>query len=63
MIIINDICGDEDDNYISCEILRTLLQKRIYESLLKLNPKNNGWVTYRHPGYLSYVSGTCEVVV
>lgn len=62
MIVLNDLCGDEDDTFLVCEMFKVLLQNAAYEALLKVNPKDSGWATFRYPGTISYVSLTCEVV-
>lgn len=38
MIILNDLCGDEDDTVIEVEYLKQYLQNSIYEALSKTEP-------------------------
>jgi hypothetical protein len=38
MIVLNDLCGDEDDTHIVCEVLKELLHRSIYEALSRPQP-------------------------
>lgn len=38
MIVLDDLCGDEDDTVIEVEYLKQCLQNRIYEALSKIEP-------------------------
>jgi len=35
MLVVEDICGDEDDTFLELEYFRVVLQEAIYQELLK----------------------------
>jgi len=37
MIVINDLCGDEDDYYLTYEFFLAALHKGIYNNLLNID--------------------------
>lgn len=62
MIVVNDLCGDEDDTYIGCEILKILLQNAIYKAIVEAGPKTRANATFIWPKPISYISGTHEAL-
>ena len=39
MIIVNDLCGDEDDYFLTYEFFMEALLVEIYKGLVNLDPK------------------------
>lgn len=63
MIVVNDLCGDEDDNYIGYQVLTVLLQNAIYEALIDAaNTKIKGCNSINYADPVGYILGSAEII-
>lgn len=63
MIVVNDLCGDEGDNYIGCQVLTALLQNAIYEALIDAaNTKIKGCNSINYADPVGYILGSVEII-
>lgn len=62
MIVLNDLCGDEDDAYLWWKYAEVLIQEHLYQQLLNLKTNEPTTYTYRLPGVVHCVSITGEIV-